>query len=97
MTLTLMARWANTLSSPMLAYHVTARKLHVDPYSSDPILTKKLTKFARVMFSARLTVDTAMMAMPAERSSRARSLLMTSFIRHRKRISFSSFRRSCIT
>ncbi len=42
-----------------------ARKLHVDPYSSDPILTKKLNKVAWVMFSARMTVDTAMMAVPA--------------------------------
>ena len=42
-----------------------ARKLHVDPYSSDPILTKKLNSVAWVMFSARLTVDAAMMAVPA--------------------------------
>jgi hypothetical protein len=42
-----------------------ARKLHVDPYTSDPILTKKLNKVAWVMFSARMTVDTAMMAVPA--------------------------------
>ena len=42
-----------------------ARKLHVDPYSSDPILTKRLNKIAWVMFSARLTVDAAMMAVPA--------------------------------
>lgn len=41
-----------------------ARKLHVDPYSSDPILTKKLNSVAWVMFSARLTVDAAMMAVP---------------------------------
>jgi hypothetical protein len=41
-----------------------ARKLHVDPYTSDPILTKKLNKVAWVMFSARKTVDTAMMAVP---------------------------------
>jgi hypothetical protein len=41
-----------------------ARKLHVDPYTSDPILTKKLNKVAWVMFSARMTVDTAMMAVP---------------------------------
>src|SRR5271166_4272849 len=41
-----------------------ARKLHVDPYTSDPILTKKLNKTAWVMFSARMTVDTAMMAVP---------------------------------
>ena len=42
-----------------------ARKLHVDPYSSDPVLTKKLNSVAWVMFSARLTVDAAMMAVPA--------------------------------
>jgi len=42
-----------------------ARKLHVDPYSSDPILTKQLNKVAWVMFSARMTVDAAMMAVPA--------------------------------
>jgi hypothetical protein len=41
-----------------------ARKLHVDPYSSDPILTKELNKVAWVMFSARMTVDAAMMAVP---------------------------------
>jgi hypothetical protein len=41
-----------------------ARKLHVDPYTSDPILTKKLNKIAWVMFSARMTVDAAMMAVP---------------------------------
>ena len=41
-----------------------ARKLHVDPYTSNPILTKKLNKVAWVMFSARMTVDTAMMAVP---------------------------------
>lgn len=41
-----------------------ARKLHVDPYTSNPILTKKLNQMAWVMFSARLTVDTAMMAVP---------------------------------
>jgi len=41
-----------------------ARKLHVDPYSSDPILTKELNKVAWVMFSARMTVDVAMMAVP---------------------------------
>ena len=41
-----------------------ARKLHVDPYTSDPILTKKLNKVAWVMFSARMTVDAAMMAVP---------------------------------
>ena len=42
-----------------------ARKLHVDPYSSNPILTKKLNKAAWIMFSARITVDAAMMAVPA--------------------------------
>jgi hypothetical protein len=36
-----------------------ARKLHVDPYTSDPILKKKLNKVAWVMFSARLMVNTA--------------------------------------
>jgi hypothetical protein len=41
-----------------------ARKLHVDPYTSDPILKKKLNKVAWVMFSARMTVDAAMMAVP---------------------------------
>jgi hypothetical protein len=41
-----------------------ARKLHVDPYTSDPILSKKLNHTAWVMFSARMTVDTAMMAVP---------------------------------
>jgi hypothetical protein len=41
-----------------------AKKLNVDPYSSDPILTKKLNKVAWVMFSARMTVDAAMMAVP---------------------------------
>jgi hypothetical protein len=41
-----------------------AHKLHVDPYSSDPILTKKLNKVAWVMFSARMTVNVAMMAVP---------------------------------
>jgi hypothetical protein len=41
-----------------------AKKLHVDPYSSDPILSKKLNKVAWVMFSARMTVDAAMMAVP---------------------------------
>jgi hypothetical protein len=42
-----------------------ARRLHVDPYSSDPVLTKKLNSVAWVIFSARLTVDAAMMAVPA--------------------------------
>ena len=37
-----------------------ARKLHVDPYSSDPILTKRLNHVAWVMFSARVMVNTAM-------------------------------------
>jgi hypothetical protein len=41
-----------------------AHKLHVDPYSSDPILTKKLNSVAWVMFSARMTVNVAMMAVP---------------------------------
>src|SRR5713226_8463373 len=41
-----------------------AHKLHVDPYSSDPILTKKLNHVAWVMFSARMTVNVAMMAAP---------------------------------
>ena len=35
-----------------------ARKLHVDPYTSDPILKEKLNHVAWVMFSARLAVDT---------------------------------------
>jgi hypothetical protein len=41
-----------------------AQQLHVDPYSSDPILTKKLNHVAWVMFSARMTVSAAMMAVP---------------------------------
>src|SRR5258708_12936112 len=41
-----------------------ARKLHVDPYTSDPILTTRLNKVAWVMFSARMTVIAAMMAVP---------------------------------
>jgi hypothetical protein len=41
-----------------------AHELHVDPYSSDPILTKKLNHTAWVMFSARMTVSAAMMAVP---------------------------------
>src|SRR5271155_783264 len=41
-----------------------AHELHVDPYSSDPILTKKLNHIAWVMFSARMTVSAAMMAVP---------------------------------
>jgi hypothetical protein len=41
-----------------------ARKLHVDPYSSNPVLTKRLNKVAWVMFSARMTVSAAMMAVP---------------------------------
>jgi hypothetical protein len=36
-----------------------ARKLHVDPYSSDPILTKELNHMAWVLFSARVMVDAA--------------------------------------
>jgi hypothetical protein len=35
-----------------------ARKLHVDPYSTNPILKEKLNKVAWVMFSARLAVNT---------------------------------------
>src|ERR1700687_4135623 len=41
-----------------------ASKLHVDPYTSDPILTKRLNKVAWVMFCARMTVSAAMMAVP---------------------------------
>ena len=41
-----------------------AQKLHVDPYSTDPILTKKLNHVAWVMFSARMTVMVAMTAVP---------------------------------
>jgi hypothetical protein len=41
-----------------------AHQLHVDPYSSNPILTKKLNHVAWVMFSARMTVSAAMMAVP---------------------------------
>jgi hypothetical protein len=41
-----------------------AQQLHVDPYSSNPILTKKLNHVAWVMFSARMTVSAAMMAVP---------------------------------
>ena len=36
-----------------------AQKLHVDPYSSDPILTKKLNHVAWIMFSGRILVNTA--------------------------------------
>jgi hypothetical protein len=36
-----------------------ARKLRVDPYSSDPILTKELNHMAWVLFSARVMVDAA--------------------------------------
>jgi hypothetical protein len=36
-----------------------AHKLHVDPYTSDPILTKKLNHVAWIMFSGRMLVDTA--------------------------------------
>jgi len=36
-----------------------ARKLHVDPYSSNPILTEKLNHVAWIMFSGRIMVDTA--------------------------------------
>ena len=42
-----------------------ARRLHVDPYTSNPILTRKLNHAAWIMFSARITVDAAMMAVPA--------------------------------
>jgi hypothetical protein len=41
-----------------------AKRLHVDPYSSDPVLTRLLNHVAWVMFSARMTVDAAMMAVP---------------------------------
>jgi hypothetical protein len=41
-----------------------AHELHVDPYSTNPILTKKLNHVAWVMFSARMTVSAAMMAVP---------------------------------
>ena len=40
-----------------------ARKLHVDPYTTDPILTKKLNSVAWVMFSARLAVNTTISVM----------------------------------
>jgi hypothetical protein len=36
-----------------------ARKLHVDPYSSDPILTRKLNQVAWIMFTGRVMVNTA--------------------------------------
>jgi hypothetical protein len=36
-----------------------AKRLHVDPYSSDPVLTRLLNHIAWVMFSARLAVNTA--------------------------------------
>jgi hypothetical protein len=36
-----------------------ARKLHVDPYSSNPILTEKLNHVAWIMFSGRMMVNTA--------------------------------------
>ena len=36
-----------------------ARQLHVDPYTSDPILTKKLNHVAWIMFSGRMLVNTA--------------------------------------
>ncbi|MGA8057485.1 MAG: hypothetical protein WB999_04535, partial [Candidatus Binataceae bacterium] len=61
-----------------------ARKLHVDPYSSDPVLTKKLNSVAWVMFSARLTVDAAMMAVPARSSFRAWSSPTTWSMRSRR-------------
>lgn len=37
-----------------------AKKLHVDPYTTNPILKRKLNQVAWVMFSARLGVDTVM-------------------------------------
>jgi len=40
-----------------------ARKLHIDPYTTDPILTKKLNSVAWVMFSARLAVNTTISVM----------------------------------
>jgi hypothetical protein len=36
-----------------------ARRLHVDPYTTNPILKEKLNQVAWVMFSARLAVNTA--------------------------------------
>jgi hypothetical protein len=36
-----------------------AKQMHVDPYSSDPVLTRLLNHTAWVMFSARLAVNTA--------------------------------------
>ncbi|MGA2411951.1 MAG: hypothetical protein ABSG46_16395 [Candidatus Binataceae bacterium] len=36
-----------------------AKQVHVDPYSSDPVLTRLLNHIAWVMFSARLAVNTA--------------------------------------
>ncbi|MBV8773703.1 MAG: hypothetical protein JO166_15455 [Deltaproteobacteria bacterium] len=36
-----------------------ARKLHVDPYSSNPILTKRLNHVAWIMFTGRMLVNTA--------------------------------------
>ena len=36
-----------------------ARRLHVDPYSSNPILTQKLNLVAWIMFSGRMMVNTA--------------------------------------
>ena len=36
-----------------------ARQLHVDPYSSNPILTEKLNRVAWIMFSGRMMVNTA--------------------------------------
>ena len=50
--------WATTTSAGIW------RGSHVDPYSSDQILTKRLNHVAWVMFSARMMVNTAMMAVP---------------------------------
>ena len=62
------ARQAGSATLTALGYdqmrRELAHKLHVDPYSSDPILTKKLNQIAWVMFSARMTVNVAMMAAP---------------------------------
>ena len=59
---------AGTATLNALGYDMVRRQLahqlHVDPYSSDPILTKKLNEVAWVMFSARMTVNVAMMAVP---------------------------------
>ena len=59
---------AGTAATTALGYDQVrrdlARRLHVDPYSTNPILTKKLNKVAWIMFSARITVDAAMAAVP---------------------------------